>query len=128
MRVQYYYGIDSDPLRIVIPLHAATMAEITAGIIICCGPSAAIVFRALRELPVFASSTTQSTRLVESLGSSRSRFEAFRSEQTSSLSKGTEESLLRISSGSTKKRKEGSLAMQPVMGSRGEWPDVDVGP
>ena len=99
-RVQYYYGIDSDPLRIVVPLHATTMAEMTAGIVICCGPSAAIVFRALRERPIAASSTSQSSRLAESLGDSRSR--------------------------STTQKKEAWPPEQPVTGPRGGWTDVDI--
>lgn len=47
-----YYSIYSDQVRIMVPIQTTAMAEMAAGVIICCGPSAAVVCRSIKDLPV----------------------------------------------------------------------------
>lgn len=123
-----YYGVDADELRIVVPLEATAIAEMAAGILICCGPPAAIVFRAVRELPIVASWMSLSSKFLGSLGGSRSRFRTLRSNQPLSPSKQANESRspLRTFGGSIMPGKGVWPVEQPVTDPRGGWTDVEV--
>lgn len=120
-----YYKVDSDQLRIVVPLWATAMAEMAAGILICCGPSAAVVTRAVKELPLIASWMSLSSRIAGSFGVSRSRFRTLKSDQRHS-DKQANESPMRTFGGSVVPRNGGWHTEQPVMDPRGGWTDVEV--
>lgn len=121
-----YYRIDSEENSIVVPMWATGMAEMAAGIIVCCGPSAVVVSRAVHELPTVASWLSLGSRLPGSLGWSRLRFGTMPSDQAPSPSKQTEESPLRTFGGSVMPRKGGWPVDQPETDPRGGWNDVEV--
>ncbi|ROV92453.1 hypothetical protein VSDG_06659 [Cytospora chrysosperma] len=118
-----YYRIDSEENRIVVPMWATGMAEMAAGIIVCCGPSAVAVSRAVPELPTVASWMSLGSRLTGSLGWSRLRFgtPTMPSDQAPSPSKQTEESPLRTFGGSFMPREGGWPVDQPEIDPRGGW-------
>ncbi|KAK6082994.1 hypothetical protein SCUP515_02228 [Seiridium cupressi] len=124
-RVQYY-STDSDQIRIVVPLWATAMAEMAAGILICCGPSAAVVTRAMRELPAVASWMSLGSRLAGSFGGSRSRSRIILSDQPPTSSKKTKESSMRTFGGSIMPREGGWPVEQPQTDPRGGRTDVEV--
>lgn len=121
-----YYSINSDQVHIVVPLWATAMAEMAAGILVCCGPAAAVVSRAIWELPTVASWMSLGSRLAGSLGWSRSRFGSMPSDQAPCPSKKTEQSPLRTFGGSIMPRKGEWPVEQLETDPRGAWNDVEV--
>ncbi|KAH8705547.1 hypothetical protein BGW36DRAFT_422101 [Talaromyces proteolyticus] len=69
-----YYSISSDNTYLVVPVWATSMGEMTAGVMVCCMPSIAIVFKLVRR-PILSGLSSAGQRLTGSsiLTSSRSR-------------------------------------------------------
>lgn len=121
-----YYNVNSDHLRNVVPLWATAMAEMAAGILICCGPSAAVVTRTVKEQPLVASLMSLGSRLAGSFGVSRSRFRTLQSDRPTSSAKQTNESPMRTFGGTVVPRNGGWHTEEPVTDPRGGWTDVEV--
>ncbi|RYP77945.1 hypothetical protein DL771_000804 [Monosporascus sp. 5C6A] len=69
-RVQYYTAGENN-IRLVVPLWATAMAEETAGVMICCMPSTAAVFKSVKG-PVLSWLSSMSERALRLTGQSRS--------------------------------------------------------
>ncbi|KAK0621944.1 hypothetical protein B0T17DRAFT_509243 [Bombardia bombarda] len=69
-RVRFYKSVN-DTTRIAVPMWATVIAEVAAGVIICCMPSMVVVFRSVKE-PMLSWITTTSQRALRLAGCSRS--------------------------------------------------------